>query len=475
MGKPRAFIEIPRMEPGYRPLDERILDFEEVEKRLTDYEIRNQAARCMDCGIPFCHGCGCPLGNLIPEWNDLVFRGRWKEALEILYSSNNFPEFTGRVCPALCEAACTAGINNTPVSIRQIEINLIEKGYREGYIQPRPPTKRSGKKVAVIGSGPAGLAAADQLNHMGHLVTIFEQDTKPGGYLRYGIPDFKLDKKIVRRRTDLIEAEGVSFELGVTVGRDLSSKFLRNRFDVICLACGAREPRDLNIPGRNFDGIHFAMDFLRQQNMRVSREYIGEKDILATGKKVLVIGGGDTGSDCIGTSARQKAASITQIEILPKPPENRPDYTPWPNWPYILRTSSSHREGCERHWSILTKSFEGQNGKVIGANVAFVEWETDILGKPLKMKEIQGSDFFIPADLVLIAMGFTGPSKNGLLADIGIHFSEKGNIVVDENNMTSEKGYFAAGDIVSGASLVVRAMASARKTAENINEYLNIN
>ncbi len=472
MGKPRGFIEIPRKEPGYRPKEERVRDFNEVEKRFSDEELREQSARCMDCGIPFCHGCGCPLGSLIPEWNDLVYHGHWKEALDLLYSTNNFPEFTGRICPALCEAACTVGLNDEPVSIRQIEINLIEKGYKDGYIVPRPPEKRTGKKVAIIGSGPAGLSIADQLNHMGHSVTVYEQDQKVGGLLRYGIPDFKLDKKIIRRRIDLMVAEGVVFETGVAIGRDISANYLMSRFDSVCIACGAREPRDLKIPGREFDGVHMAMDFLSQQNKRVGKESITCKEILAKGKKVVVIGGGDTGSDCVGTSIRQGALSVVQIEIMPKPPENRTDATPWPDWPYVLRTSSSHKEGCERMWNIMTKSFEGGEGKLKQLRCVKVEWETDLMGRPKTMKEVPNSEFILDSDLVLISMGFTGADKKGMISDIGIKLAKNGTIDVDETGMTNVKGVFAAGDSVSGASLVVRAIAGGRTLASNVNKYL---
>ncbi|MFZ2655322.1 MAG: glutamate synthase subunit beta [Victivallales bacterium] len=472
MGKPRGFIEIPRKEPGYRPKEERILDFNEVEKRLNDEELREQAARCMDCGIPFCHGCGCPLGNVIPEWNDLVYHGHWKEALELLYSTNNFPEFTGRICPALCEAACTVGLNSEPVSIRQIEINLIEKGYKEGYIVPRPPERRTGTKVAVVGSGPAGLAIADQLNHMGHSVTVFEQDQKIGGILRYGIPDFKLDKKIIRRRIDLMSAEGIVFETGVSIGRDMSANYLLSRFDAVCLACGSREPRDLNIPGRDLDGVYLAMSFLTQQNKRIGRESFACKEISAKDKKVVVIGGGDTGSDCVGTSIRHGASSVVQIEIMPKPPETRDPSTPWPQWPYVIRTSSSHKEGCERMWNVMTKSFESENGKLKGLNCVKVEWETDLLGRPKAFKEVPNSEFNIPADLALISMGFTGVEKKGMISDIGIKLAKNGTIAIDENGMTNVKGVFAAGDAVAGASLVVRAIAAGRDLAEKVNKYL---
>ncbi|OGV39033.1 MAG: glutamate synthase [Lentisphaerae bacterium GWF2_49_21] len=472
MGKPRGFIEIPRKEPGYRPEEERILDYNEVEKRLKDEELREQAARCMDCGIPFCHGCGCPLGNLIPEWNDLVYHGHWKEALELLYSTNNFPEFTGRICPALCEAACTVGLNSEPVLIRQIEISLIEKGYNEGYIKPYIPEKRSDKKIAVVGSGPAGLAVADQLNHMGHSVTVYEQYQKIGGILRYGIPDFKLDKKIIRRRIDLMSEEGVVFETGVTIGRDISANYLLSRFDAVCLTCGAREPRDLKVPGRELDGVHMAMDFLTQQNKRIGRESYSCKEITAKGKKVVVIGGGDTGSDCVGTSIRQGALSVVQIEIMPKPPETRSKSTPWPEWPYVIRASSSHKEGCERMWNIMTKSFEGEGNKLKRLNCIKVEWETDLMGRPKAFKEIPKSEFYIPADLSLIAMGFSGVEKKGMISDIGIKLAKNGTIAVDENGMTNIKGVFAAGDSVAGASLVVRAIAAGRELAMKIGKYL---
>ncbi len=472
MGKPRGFIEIPRKEPGYRAKEERILDYNEVEKRLNDEDIREQAARCMDCGIPFCHGCGCPLGNIIPEWNDLVYHGHWKEALDLLYAYNNFPEFTGRICPALCEAACTVGLNSEPVSIRQIEISLIEKGYKEGYIKPTPPNKRTDKKVAVVGSGPAGLTIADQLNHMGHNVTVYEQDQKIGGILRYGIPDFKLDKKIIRRRIDLMAAEGIIFETGVTIGKDISANYLLSRFDAVCIACGAREPRDLPIPGRDVDGVYFAMDFLTQQNKRIGRESFACKEITAKAKKVVVIGGGDTGSDCVGTSIRQGASSVVQIEIMPKPPETRDQSTPWPQWPYVIRSSSSHKEGCERIWNIMTKSFECDKGKLKGLNCVKVEWEKDLLGRPKTMKEVPNSNLNIPADLALIAMGFTGVEKKGMISDIGIKLAKNGSIAVDENGMTNIKGVFAAGDSVAGASLVVRAIAAGRELAAKVNDFL---
>jgi len=426
----------------------------------------------MDCGIPFCHGSGCPVRNLIPEWNDLVYKGRWKEALDLLLATNNFPEFTGRVCPALCEASCTDGLNGDPVDIREIEYSIVEKGFKEGYIVPHPPLKRSGKRVAVVGSGPSGLAVADQLNKMGHTVTVFERDNFAGGLLRFGIPDFKLDKHVVQRRVDLMAAEGVSFETGVHVGLDISAKYLLKRFDAVCITIGARAPRDLKAPGRDLKGVYFALEFLWQQNCKVCGQPFDLAEIAAAGKKVLVIGGGDTGSDCVGTSIRQGAASVTQVEIMPRPPETRASSTPWPNWPYQLRTSSSHKEGCERMWDIATKSFEGENGVLKKVNLSKVEWEFDASGRPSKMKEVPNSAFSIEADLALLAMGFVGPEHDGILSQFGVDYDKRGNVLTDASMMTSQKGVFAAGDVVSGASLVVRAIAAGRNLAANVDNYL---
>ncbi len=472
MGNPKGFLEVNRKDPGYRPVKERTSDYKEVELRLPQEEIKKQASRCMDCGIPYCHGSGCPLKNLIPEWNDLVYRGRWQEALDLLLYTNNFPEFTGRVCPALCEASCTIGINGDPVTIRQIELDLVEKGFKEGYIKPNPPKTRTGKCVAVVGAGPAGLAIADQLNKMGHSVTVFERDDFAGGLLRFGIPDFKLDKNIVQRRVDLMAAEGVEFETGVHVGVDISSKYLLKRFDAVCIAIGARAPRDLKAPGRELSGVHFALDFLWQQNCRVSGQAFDASEISATGKRVLVIGGGDTGSDCVGTSVRQGALAVTQIEIMPKPPESRDSSTPWPYWPYQLRTSSSHKEGCERMWGVATKAFEGENGVLKRVRAIKVEWEFDAAGRPSKMKEVPGSEFVIEADLAFLAMGFVGPERDGILSQFGVEYDKRGNVLTDDRQMTTQKGVFAAGDVVSGASLVVRAMAAGRKLAENVDKFL---
>ena len=475
MGNPKGFLEVKRKDPGYRPVKERIGDYKEVEMHLSEEELKKQASRCMDCGIPFCHGCGCPLGNIIPEWNDLVYKGRWEEALGLLLATNNFPEFTGKICPALCEASCTVGLNGDPVTIRQIELALVEKGFKEGYIKPNPPKTRSGKRVAVVGSGPAGLAVADQLNKMGHSVTVFERDNYAGGLLRYGIPDFKLDKALVQRRVDLMAAEGISFETGVHVGVDISSKYLLKRFDAVCITIGARAPRDIKVPGRELNGVHFALEFLWQQNCRVCGQPFDVAELNASGKKVLVVGGGDTGSDCVGTSIRHGALSVTQIEIMPKPPESRDGSTPWPAWPYQLRTSSSHKEGCERMWNIATKSFEGVNGVVKKVHAIKVEWEFDAMGRPSKMKEVPGSDFVIEADLVLLAMGFVGPEHEGILSQFGVEYDKRGNVLSDAKGMTTQKGVFAAGDVVSGASLVVRAINAGRKLADNVDKYLQEN
>lgn len=473
MGAPRGFLEIKRQEPGYRPVDERVKDYNEVEQRLSEKDLRDQSSRCMDCGIPFCHGCGCPLENVVPEFNDLVYNGYWKDALDVLLAKNNFPEFTGRICPALCEAACTVGLNDEPVCIRQIELTIIEKAFEDGIFTPQPPEFRTGKKIAVIGSGPAGLAVADQLNKMGHSVTVFEKDKYIGGLLRYGIPDFKLAKSIVQRRVDFMVEEGIEFETNMDVGRDISASFLSKRFDAICLTCGSRVPRDLPIPGRDLNGVHFAMDFLAQQNCRISGEEFDKDEISAKDKHVVVIGGGDTGSDCVGTSLRQGAKAVTQIEIMPKPPEGRDESTPWPQWPYQLRTSSSHKEGCKRMWNVMSKSFEGKkNGDVNKINAIEVEWEVEN-GRPVKLKEVKGSEFTLKADLVLLAMGFVGPEKdNGLLEQFGVEFDNRGNVKTDKSSMTSVDGVFAAGDIVTGPSLVVRAIAAGREMAIEVNDYV---
>ncbi|MCP4179052.1 MAG: glutamate synthase subunit beta [bacterium] len=473
MGKAKGFIEIEVKGPVYREVKERVKDFKEVEKVLSDKEIQEEAARCMDCGIPFCHGCGCPLGNLIPEWNEYAYRGFWKLALNILLSTNDFPEFTGRICPAPCETACTAGIPSLPVSIRQIEVALVEKGFANDYIALHEPKNRTDKHVAVIGSGPAGLSVANQLNKLGHNVVVYERDKFPGGLLRYGIPDFKLDKKVVERRINLMSNQGIKFETGIDVGVDITAKYLLKKFDAVCLAGGSRKPRDLNIPGKMFNNIYFALDFLSMQNKEVSDEKISEEKISVTNKKVVVIGGGDTGSDCVGTSNRQRAASVTQIEIMPEPPKNRSEGTPWPEWSYKLRTSSSHREGCERLWSVMSKSFEGADGKVTKINAVKVEWELSEKGLPVSMKEIPGTEFSIQADVVFLSMGFTGPEKMDILKQLEVEQDKRTNVIVNELGNTGLENVFATGDIVSGASLVVRAFEAGKISAKHIDNYLS--
>ena len=473
MAKPTGFMEHDRRDPSKRAVDERVADYAEIEQLLSPEELETQAARCMDCGIPFCHSYGCPVANIMPEWQDLVYRGKWREALEVLHTTNNFPEVTGRICPALCEAACTLSINQDPVTIRHIELQLAERGWREGWIVPQPAERETGKSVAVIGSGPAGLAAAQQLARAGHGVTLYEKAGRIGGILRYGIPDYKLDKGVIDRRAEQMAAEGVVFETGVDVGADISPAYLRRTFDAVLLTMGSRTPRDLPVPGRDLDGVHLALQFLTQQNRRNAGDSIPDAEsITAEGKHVLVIGGGDTGSDCIGTSRRQGALSVTQVELLPKPPEGRAEDNPWPTWPLILRTSTSHEEGCERLWSIQTKEFTGRDGRVAAAQCVKLEWsEPDETGRR-SFAEIEGSEFEIKADLVLLAMGFVHVEHGPLVELLGLETDGRGNIIVDEDFMTAESGIFSAGDSVKGASLVVHAIAAGRKAAEGIDRYL---
>lgn len=469
MGDITGFLKIRRKEAGNRPVNERVHDFSEVEQILNSEDRQLQASRCMDCGIPFCHW-GCPVDNLIPEWNDLLYRGNWKGAWERLYSTNNFPEITGRICPAPCEHACVLNINQEPVTIRENEVAIAERAFSEDYIIPVPPAERSGKKVAVIGSGPAGLAAADLLNKAGHYVTLYEKDEKAGGLMRFGIPDFKLSKAVIDRRIDIMLKEGLNIVTGVTAGRDISARELLASGDAVCIAIGSGKPRDLNIEGRELKGVHFAMDFLSRQNrINSGSDPYGLRELCATGKKVLVIGGGDTGSDCIGTAIRQRAARVTQIEILPKPPESRTPDNPWPFFGKIMKTSTSHEEGCERYWSLSTVRFTG-NGNVTGAEVEEVKWEQN--GAKYTMNPVPGSRRVIEADLVLLAMGFVHPVIEGLIADLGIELNERNNIRTNGSLQTNIPGIFAAGDSVSGASLVVHAIASGRKVAKEIDRYL---
>jgi glutamate synthase (NADPH) small chain len=473
MGKPTGFMEFPRQDPKKRPVAERVTDFREVEQMLSPEDLQTQAARCMDCGIPYCHAFGCPLGNRIPEFNDMIFRGQWRRALAILHATNNFPEVTGRICPAPCEAACTLSINNKAVTIREIELEIVERGWQEGWIRPEPAERKSGRRVAVIGSGPAGLAAAQQLARAGHEVVVFEKSARAGGILRYGIPDFKLEKPVLDRRIAQLLAEGVVFETGVDVGADLSAEYLRRKFDAICIAAGARTPRDLAVPGRNLDGIRFAMEFLVQQNRRIAGDPIDPAtEITAEGKDVVVIGGGDTGADCVGTARRQGARSITQIELLPEPPATRACDNPWPTWPQTLRSSSSHEEGCTRMWSIQTQEFVGVDTRVAGMKCINLEWsEPDAKGRRTP-RPVSGSGFELKAGLVLLALGFVHIEHGPIVEELGLKVDPRGNLVVGPDYQTTAPGVFAAGDSVSGASLVVRAIAQGRQMAEAVDRFL---
>jgi glutamate synthase (NADPH/NADH) small chain len=463
MGKPTGFLEYKRETPARRAVAERTKDWKEVYKDFPDKSVRTQGARCMECGIPFCHQ-GCPLNNIIPHWNDLVYRNHWKEAIRILHSTNNFPEFTGRVCPAPCETACVLGINEPPVAIKTIERAIIDVAFRDGWIRPERPALRSGKTIAVIGSGPAGLAAAQQLNRAGHHVTVYEKNDRIGGLLRYGIPDFKLEKYLLDRRIEIMQAEGIVFTTKAHVGVNIATDELKRSYSALLLCGGSEAPRDLKVPGRELKGIHFAMEFLTQQNQRVGGIVVdSDKSILASGKRVVIIGGGDTGADCLGTCHRQKAASVHQFEIMSQPPIERDPSTPWPMWPLQLRTESAHEEGGMREWAVATTRFEGDaNGNVKKLHAIRV-------GPAPDFKPIAGSEFVLDVDLVLIAMGFTGPTKSGLLDELGVALDSRGNISTDENYMTSVPDVFAAGDMRRGQSLVVWAIAEGRKAARCID------
>lgn len=472
MGKPTGFMEIPRAERRYAAADERIQHYREFTLTPSDAELSQQGSRCMDCGIPFCHN-GCPVNNIIPDWNEMVHRGNWQQALTILHSTNNFPEFTGRICPAPCEAACTLNLTDQPVTIKSIECAIIDKGWEMGWITPQIPQKRTGKRVAVIGSGPSGLAAAQQLARAGHEVVVYEKNDRIGGLLRYGIPDFKMEKHLIDQRISQMQAEGVKFRPNSHIGTEISAQKILAEFDAVVLAVGSEKPRDLEVTGRNeLQGVYFAMDFLRQQNKRVAGDTIPEEvSITATGKRVVVIGGGDTGSDCIGTSIRQGAASVVQIEILPKPPEKENKLMTWPLWPNKLRTSSSQEEGCQRHWSVNTRSVTGKDGKVTHLNAVEVEWKQD--GGQWKMSEKAGSEFSLDADLVLLAMGFVHPVHEGLLQELGIERDGRGQIKASEKQyQTSIDKVFAAGDGRRGQSLVVWAIREGRQAARAVDEYL---
>ncbi len=464
-------MEIARQDRRYTLVADRVHHYREFTVALTDEEVSRQGARCMDCGIPYCHQ-GCPINNIIPDWNDLVYQGNWREALDVLHSTNNFPEFTGRICPAPCEASCTLNLNDEPVTIKTIECAIIDKAWEKGWVKPQIPQRRSGKKVAVIGSGPAGMACAQQLARAGHTVVVFEKSDRIGGLLRYGIPDFKMEKHLIDRRIAQMQAEGVIFRPNWHIGKDISAQQLADDFDALVLACGSEHPRDLPVPGRELDGVMFAMQFLGQQNRRVAGDVIPEDvGILATGKNVIVIGGGDTGSDCIGTSIRHGAASVTQLEILPKPPEKENKELTWPNWPNKLRTSSSHEEGCQRMWSIATKRFEGQDGRVSRIHCAKVEWTQD--GGRWVMNEITGSEFTLDADLVLLAMGFMHPVHEGLIKQLGVVLDERGNVKADTTSYrTNLDKVFTAGDMRRGQSLVVWAIREGRQAARAVDEFL---
>lgn len=453
----KDFMNIERIAHVYRPAAERVRDFNEVEAPLTTQQLAEQSARCMGCGIPFCHGTGCPLGNLVPDFNEAVHKGDWKQAWDLLSSTSSFPEFTSRICPALCEGSCTEGLNLEPVMIRQIEKAIVETAFANGWVKPSVPAKRTGKKVIIAGAGPAGLAAAVLLNQAGHSVTVYEKNKFPGGLLRYGIPDFKLNKEIIERRMRILEESGIEFVLGTEIGTDVSAEYLRKRCDALLITCGTPVPRDLKIPGRELKGIHFALEFLQGQN-RVNSGELPGLPVSAKGKRVLVIGGGDTGSDCVGTANRQGARSVTQIEIMPRPPEKRSESTPWPNWPYILRTSSSHEEGCVRRWDIQSRKFNGKNGSVESVDIVPVRWTLSPFGKPLKFEELADKAETIEADLVLLALGFLKLDRAAMLERL---------------KLADMPEVFIAGDSANGPSLVVRAIVDGRKAAAQIDRYLS--
>ena len=471
MGDIKGFIKFKRAKQLYRPVAERVRDWKQVMRPFPEDELRKQGARCMDCGIPFCHQ-GCPLGNIIPDWNDLVYRGQWQEAIDRLHATNNFPDFTGTLCPAPCEGACVLGINDDPVTIKAIELAIIDRAFQEGWIKPEPPKMLTGKKVAVVGSGPAGLAGAQQLRRAGHDVTVFERDDRIGGLLRYGIPEFKMEKKVLERRLDQMKAEGVVFKGNVHVGVNMPVEELRKNFDAILLAGGACAPRDLPVPGRDLKGVHFAMEYLTQSNRRCEGDAVpAEREITAKGKHVVIIGGGDTGADCLGTAHRQGSKTVHQLEIMPRPPEHRAANNPWPEYPYIYRVASAHEEGVERVYSVSTKRFLGDaQGHVQALELVKVELVQE--GGRSSFKEIPGSEFTLPCELVLLAMGFVGPEKPGMLERLGVKLTERGNVWRDENWMTSVPGVFAAGDMQRGQSLIVWAIAEARSAARGIDKYL---
>jgi glutamate synthase (NADPH/NADH) small chain len=473
MGKPTGFQEYNRELPAKIAPDERVQNYNEFVGLYSDEKLNEQSARCMDCGIPFCHS-GCPLGNVIPEFNDAVYRKSWEEAYEILSTTNNFPEFTGRICPAPCESACVLGINKPPVAIEEIEKHIIEIAYAKNMVKPGAPYIKTGKKVAVIGSGPAGMAAAAQLSKAGHAVTVYERDDRPGGLLRYGIPDFKLEKWVIDRRLKVMEDEGIVFKCNTEVGKDITLEELQRTNDAVVLAGGSTIPRNLPIPGREFKGIYFAMDFLKQQNKRVSQTQFPYEDILATGKDVVVIGGGDTGSDCVGTSNRHGANSVRQFEVMVQPPQQRTQNMPWPSYPMLMKTTSSHEEGCERHWGVNTKEFLGdEQGNLRALKVTDVSWELDVLGRPIKFAEVPGSERELPCQLVFLAMGFLHPQHTGMVEQAGLELDERKNVKAKEGAYrTNVSKVFACGDMRRGQSLVVWAISEGREAARKVDEFL---
>jgi glutamate synthase (NADPH/NADH) small chain len=473
MGKITGFLEFTRELPAKRPPEERVNDYKEFVERYTEQKLNQQSARCMDCGTPFCHD-GCPVGNLIPEFNDAVYRKSWKEAYEILSSTNNFPEFTGRICPAPCETSCVLGINQPAITIEEIEKHIIEIAFESGFVQPKIPNVRTGKKIAIIGSGPAGLAAATQLNSAGHSVTIFERDDEPGGLLRYGIPDFKLEKWVLDRRINIMKEEGVEIKCNAYVGVSININDLLREYHAIVLAGGSTIPRDLPIPGRELKGIHFAMDFLKQQNRRVAGKEVTDEDILAAGKNVVVIGGGDTGSDCVGTSNRQKALFVTQFELMPMPPKSRTPFMPWPTYPMLLKTTSSHEEGASRHWAIATKEFIGDDkGNLKALKIVDLQWKFTEENKPAQFIEVPGTEREIPCELALFAMGFIHPQHEGMLRELDVELDNRGNVKATEKEFhTNISKIFTAGDMRRGQSLVVWAISEGRECARKVDEYL---
>jgi glutamate synthase (NADPH/NADH) small chain len=467
LGNVNGFIQIKRTKPHYRPVELRVRDWNEVYLPTPEKEVRDQGSRCMDCGIPFCHQ-GCPLGNQIPDWNDLVYKQRWRAASDRLHATNNFPDFTGRLCPAPCEGSCVLGIHDEPVTIKNIELAIVERAFEEGWIQPAPPALRTGKRVAIVGSGPAGLAAADQLNRAGHTVVVFEKADRIGGLLRYGIPEFKIEKRLVDRRLQIMEAEGVRFRPGVNIGEDISAEALRQDYDAVVLCCGAERPRDLQVPGRELAGIHFAVDYLTQQNRRCEGDQVPADQVMtAAGKRVVIIGGGDTGADCLGTVHRQGALSVHQFELLPRPPELRAEDNPWPQWPRIFRSSAAHDEGGDRLFSISTERFVDDGaGRVAALQTVGVD-----VGRS-GITRLPGTEAAIPADLVLLAMGFTGPDSGGAVAELGLRLTDRGTVWRDARWMTSAPGIFTAGDMQRGQSLIVWAIADGRHAAASVDTYL---